>query len=197
MKLYCDVCNMHKEFEVKSEPYKAKVKGVEINTVIKVSYCKTCGNEIYNRELEIENDIIVFDEYKKNVGLLTSKEIKDIRKKYHLSQATFAKVLGFGEKTITRYENGAIQDESIDNLMMLAKNELNFHKLWEKSKNNLKQSENNKIKEFFDMFMNDVFMNERVIYKTKKTISKEGLSYTYSTKIEEEKYGKEEQNSIN
>lgn len=152
MKLYCDICNLYQEYEVKSEPYNANVKGIEINTIIKVSYCKTCRNEIFNRNCEIENDIVVFDQYKETMGLLTSSDIKAIRNKYHISQSTFAKVLGFGEKTITRYENGSIQDESSNHLIMLVNDACNFHKLWKKQEGKLKQAENDKIKDFFNIY---------------------------------------------
>lgn len=47
-------------------------------------------------------------------------EIKEIRDSFGLSQKDFAILLGFGEKTITRYENGSIQDESHDIAIRLA-----------------------------------------------------------------------------
>ena len=37
---------------------------------------------------------------------LTAREIKDIRTRYGLSQQAFARVLGLGEASIVRYENG-------------------------------------------------------------------------------------------
>ena len=59
----------------------------------------------------------MYDEYKKRVGLLTSKEIIAIRKKLNLTQEGLARIMGCGLKTITRYENGAIQDKVFDNFI--------------------------------------------------------------------------------
>ena len=39
------------------------------------------GEEIFNREIEIENDNRLYNIYKKQKSLLTSTEIKEIRKK--------------------------------------------------------------------------------------------------------------------
>lgn len=62
------------------------------------------------------------------------EEIKQIRQQYGITQVDFSRVLGFGDKTIARYENGALQDTAPNNLILLMKNEKNFIELWEKRK---------------------------------------------------------------
>lgn len=59
--------------------------------------------------------------------------------------------MGFGLKTITRYENGAIQDNTHDNLLRLANIEENFWALWIMNKDNLTDSENMKISSRFSI----------------------------------------------
>ena len=54
-------------------------------------------------------------------GLLTSDEIIAIRESYGLSQVDLARLLGWGEVTISRYETKAIQDESYDIMLRLIK----------------------------------------------------------------------------
>ena len=56
--------------------------------------------------------------YKKKVGLLTSHEIINIRNKYSFSQGGLAKILGWGAKTITRYESYQIQDVAHNDLLL-------------------------------------------------------------------------------
>jgi putative zinc finger/helix-turn-helix YgiT family protein len=142
---YCGNCEaMHEIIETK-ETREYQIKDTKVSAEITILTCKHCGDEVYDKEVEISNDIILFDVYKKKHSLLTSKEIISIREKYGLSQATFSKVLGFGIKTITRYENGAIQDNTHDNLLRLASVESNFFALWLLNKESLLQSENNKI----------------------------------------------------
>lgn len=49
-----------------------------------------------------------------------AQEIKDIRKRYGLSQHAFARLLGIGEASITRYENGATPTKANANLIRAA-----------------------------------------------------------------------------
>jgi len=64
------------------------------------------------------NDIAFKNAYKKKIGLLTSQEIIDIRNKYGISQGDLAKILGWGGKTITRYESYQVQDTAHNDLLL-------------------------------------------------------------------------------
>ena len=46
---------------------------------------------------------------------------------------TFARIIGVGDKTVARYENGSIQDKAINNLILLAKDPKNFAVLCHKN----------------------------------------------------------------
>ncbi|MDO5568967.1 MAG: DUF4065 domain-containing protein [bacterium] len=78
------------------------------------------GQEIFDREIEVENDSRLYDIYKKQNNLLTNGEIKKIRQKYNLTQKDFALAIGVGEITVHRFENGSIQTEAVDSIMRLA-----------------------------------------------------------------------------
>ncbi len=81
----------------------------------------TTGEEIFDRDIEIENDIRLYDLYKSQEGLLTTTDIKNIRNKYQMNQKEFSKVLGLGEITIHRFENGSIQTGAVDSIIRLSK----------------------------------------------------------------------------
>jgi DNA-binding transcriptional regulator YiaG len=51
-------------------------------------------------------------------GILSSEEIKSIRKRYGFSQRAFAKILNSGEASIARYETGALPEKSLSNMIM-------------------------------------------------------------------------------
>ena len=87
------------------------------------------GEEIFNRELEIENDKRLYDIYKRMNNLLTTEEIKNIRNKYSLTQKDYAAVIGVGEVTVHRFEKGSIQTESVDSIMRLSSNPDNMYLL--------------------------------------------------------------------
>ena len=90
------------------------VKGVEVIADEIVGACDKCGSELWITPLEEYNLKVIYDVYKKKVGLLTTQEIKDIRKKRGMSQKQLSQFLSIGEKDITRYENGSIQTRAVD-----------------------------------------------------------------------------------
>ena len=86
---------------------------------IKEAYCVYCGNQVFPDKVAKQNDLIIYDEYRRLNGLLTSDEIKAIRRKRGLSQTDLAKLICCGEKNIARYETGTIQDKAFDLLIRL------------------------------------------------------------------------------
>lgn len=62
-------------------------------------------------------DISIKDAYIQKSGLLTSKQILDIRDNYGITQRDFCVLLGWGEKTITRYESHQVQDRAHDAIL--------------------------------------------------------------------------------
>jgi len=131
--MYCVECNCEvvEKHAEKLETYKVKDK--EYTVRAKVSVCPYCGNELWDPEAEDRIIKEVYNKYRDEMGLLRPEEIKDIREQYELSQSAFAKLLGFGEKTITRYENGALQDEVQNNFLLLMKLPSNFKVIYEKN----------------------------------------------------------------
>lgn len=146
--MICSNCYNDKEFIVKEEKEIIKVKGEPIEINSKITYCKECGEQVWNPELDDENLEVAYRIYRKKHNLLLPEEIKAIRKRLELSQKTFSKILGIGEKTITRYENGSIQDQAHNNLILLADNLENFNLLYSKQKNKLNNKERIKIEAF-------------------------------------------------
>lgn len=98
------------------------------------------GEEIFDRNIEIENDKQLYDIYKKQNNLLTNSEIKKIRQKYGLTQKEYALVIGVGEVTVHRFENGAIQTEAIDSIMKLSNDPDNMAFLLLQNRNNIDES---------------------------------------------------------
>lgn len=134
MQRYCEQCNQLRDTNIKTVKETYKVKDVEVTVESEVRYCDLCGEELWDKDLDDSTLKKAYAEYKKREGLLSAEEMKEIRAKYDLSQSSFAKLLGFGEKTITRYENGAIQDKAQDNLIRLMSDIEVFKKLWDRNK---------------------------------------------------------------
>lgn len=98
------------------------------------------GEEIFDRNIEIENDQRLYEIYKKQNNLLTNLEIKKIRKKYDLTQKEYALVIGVGEVTVHRFEKGAIQTEAVDSIMRLSNNPDNMFFLLLQNRKNIEES---------------------------------------------------------
>lgn len=141
---YCPKCNKERETEIREEKEIYPVKNEPTEILAKVTYCKHCGEQIWNDELDNNNLQEAYHKYRSVHGLLQPEDIKEIREKYNITQTTFAKILGFGEKTIARYETGSIQDSAQNNLMELANFPNVFEHLLKKSISNISKSDYDK-----------------------------------------------------
>lgn len=113
----CTCCM--EEHEVKTVLVKdtATFKDIQVDYDASYLYCDI-AQELYMNEQQIqENDIHLKDAYRKAKGLLTSSEINGIRAKYQISQSDFCILLGWGGKTITRYESHQVQDKAHDTIL--------------------------------------------------------------------------------
>ena len=134
MKCYCEQCNSMSDYDIKSQIESFPVYGEEIEILSNVAVCKSCGAVLFNEELDSKNLLLAQNEYRKKHKLLTSQEIIAIREQYGLSQRSFAKLLDWGDKTIRRYEAGAVQSKAHNSLLLFLQNPLNMN-------NFLKQNE--------------------------------------------------------
>ncbi len=110
----CPFCDETHQVEVKSRITTALVKKESIKYNQTYFYCPIEDDEFVPSKIMDENLLKARDSYKKNKGLLTSDQIKEIRKFYNLTQKEFSNLLGWGDVTIQRYETKLIQDETYD-----------------------------------------------------------------------------------
>ncbi|MCK7513432.1 MAG: hypothetical protein MZV70_61660 [Desulfobacterales bacterium] len=76
-----------------------------------------------------------YEEYRRGRGMMQpSVEMKGFRKKYGSDlQAELSKLMGWGPVTLSRYENGALQDDVHDKMLRLAMNAENLIRLIEET----------------------------------------------------------------
>ncbi len=145
LKLYCPICRTCQDVVITKRDETYPVKGENITVQAAVCTCAVCGEELTSPEHDDETLRKVYYQYRSLHGLLQPEEIKAIREQYQVSQTAFARILGVGDKTIARYENGSLQDEAINNLILLARNPENFLTLFEKNKSKLSPDEISRI----------------------------------------------------
>ena len=116
-KRLCTCCM--EEHEVKTVLVReyATFKNVKVMYDASYLYCDI-ADELYMDEQQMqENDIKLKDAYRREEGLLTSTQISGIREKYNISQRDLCILLGWGGKTITRYESHQVQDKAHDTIL--------------------------------------------------------------------------------
>lgn len=96
---------------------KTKFKNEEIEYIATYEYCSNTDELFMSEELISKNDIQMKNAYRSKMGLLTTYEINAIRYQYGISQSDLSTLLGWGEKTITRYEGHHVQDVAHDKIL--------------------------------------------------------------------------------
>lgn len=120
----CPLCGKTHELEERKRSVAITLKGEEITYEERFYFCTNAAedeNEFETGAMTNANLLNARNAYRIKKGLLTSDEIVAIRESYGLSQVDLAKLLGWGEATISRYESKAIQDEAYDTMLRLVK----------------------------------------------------------------------------
>lgn len=116
-KMLCTCCMEEHEVKTVRVMEHRNFKNVDVNYEATYFYCDL-AEEFYIDEMQMQaNNMVMKEAYRRMQGLLTAKAIKAIRSKYSISQKDFAILLGWGEKTITRYETYQIQDKAHDSIL--------------------------------------------------------------------------------
>lgn len=117
-KRLCNCCMEDHEVKTVRVMENLTFKNVPVQYEATYYYCDL-AEELYVDDNQIsKNDVLMKDAYRKEQGLLTSTEICAIREKYGISQSDLCVLLGWGQKTITRYERHQVQDKAHDTILI-------------------------------------------------------------------------------
>lgn len=134
---FCPNCEEYTEATLGVEKEVYNVRGEPIEIEAEVVICQKCGKKIFDEERDSRNLEKAYSLYRENHNLLSPDEIRTIREKYGLSQRALSRLMGWGEITVHRYENGAVQDNAHNNLLRLIEDPQNMQKLLEANRNKL------------------------------------------------------------
>jgi len=135
--VFCPNCRNEIEPRIEQRPEVFTIKGDPTEVESRIGICSKCGHELFLEELEEGNFKRAYDAYRRKHEMLTASEIRDIRENYGLSQRALAQLLGMGEVTVSRYENGAIQTRGHDHLLKLLREPENVRTLLDETESNL------------------------------------------------------------
>ena len=111
---FCPSCEEYRQTKVSERDETYTVRDRRITVSVKATLCAACGESIGSDEDDQAILDAVHAEYRRQADMLTPEQIRDIRKRYRLSQKSFAALLGMSEATINRYEKGGLQDQVHD-----------------------------------------------------------------------------------
>ncbi len=116
-RLQCPKCSS--QMELRTLQKKKSFRGVDIEYPTEAHVCVNCGLEAGTVQSAGEVQREIADAYRKRAGLLTSQEIKSLRKGKGLTQQHLAEAMNVGVASIKRWETGIIQSRSMDEYMRM------------------------------------------------------------------------------
>ncbi|HHT9133353.1 MAG TPA: type II TA system antitoxin MqsA family protein [Candidatus Avalokitesvara rifleensis] len=123
MKGVCPNCEKETNFALVHTKEIITVRGESIAVEVEYFGCKACGGEFENTRSNVDSLDAAYREYRRLHGMLQPEEIRELRKSYGLTQGELSKLLGWGGATLSRYENGALQDETHERVLRLIKDD--------------------------------------------------------------------------
>ena len=109
----------HGVMELKTVKKEMTFKGVDIAVDADAFVCPECGLEAGTLQTTGALQLAIADAYRAKRGLLTSGEIKALRKSRSLTQRKLAEIMNIGIASIKRWETGTVQSASMDHALRM------------------------------------------------------------------------------
>lgn len=114
----CPMCGNNTIHEIRARVITYKERTTTLNQP--AVYCDECNEAFLSPGDSRATEKAIADFKREVEHLLTSDQIKQIRKKYHITQKEAAEIFGGGINAFSKYERGeAIQSKSTDILLRL------------------------------------------------------------------------------
>lgn len=150
MKGICPNCEKETELELVHAKEVVDIRGEPIEVDALFSKCLECGESFESTRGPDALDA-AYREYRRRHGMLQPEEIRERRRNYGLTQKELSQLLGWGGATLSRYENGALQQDAHEKLLRLGLDPHNLIKLIEETPQALTDSKRDRlIKELHD-----------------------------------------------
>ncbi len=131
----CSNCEQITTLHVQDEELVVNIRKEPVKVKVQYVRCTKCGDETVDSKLNVDALEPAYREYRKKHGFLQPEELRNWRKRHGITQGQLARLLGIGTATLSRYENGALQEEAHDRLLRLAMDPSNLEKLIQESGN--------------------------------------------------------------
>ena len=133
----CPNCEKETNLESVQKDEEITVRGEPIIVRVEFYRCSECDAEFHAPDSGDDPLDIAYREYRRRHGMVQPEEIRQFRAQHDLTQSELARLLGWGAVTLSRYENGALQDEAHETSLRLAMKPQNLLELVEHKSNAL------------------------------------------------------------
>lgn len=145
MKGICPNCEKETNLELIQTVEVIDVRGEKIEVETRRYRCLDCGEEFEDSRSDDDPLDKAYKEYRRRHKMTTPEEIRNLRKRYGLTQSEMSTLLGWGAVTLSRYENGALQDEAHEKTLRLVMEPLNLLRLIEETPDALPQEKRDRL----------------------------------------------------
>jgi len=145
MRDICPVCERETDVELVRTKEVIKVQGEPIEIDVEYLKCSSCGEKFEDPGSDQDPLEKAYKEYRRRRGMLQPEEIRSFRKRYGFTQRELTTLLGWGGATLSRYENGALQDETHEKILRLIMDPGNLAKVIERTPNALSDEKRSRL----------------------------------------------------
>lgn len=131
----CPNCEKETDIKLVRKIEEIKVRGESIEVEMEFYKCSVCGEEFEDPHSDHDPLDKAYREYRRRHDMVQPEEIRQLRKRYGFTQSEMSNLLGWGGATLSRYENGALQDEAHGKILHLIMEPRNLLNLIERSPN--------------------------------------------------------------
>lgn len=138
-KTFCEECRNDVSYTIIEKELEGTIKGVKYTYLGKEARCSNCDSELYMAEINDYNLKMLYDQYRKENGIISLEIILEIPEKYAIGKRPLSLLLGWGELTFTRYCEGDVPTKQYSDILKRIYNEPAFYdEILEKNKGHLK-----------------------------------------------------------
>ncbi len=112
----CSGCGASGVVERFSRKETVTIRGLPISVTKTLRRCGACSGEFESSE-DGDHRIAAYAAYREAKGMVTPETMVSWRENYGLKQVDVTALLGWGEATLGRYENGSLQSEAHDRML--------------------------------------------------------------------------------
>jgi len=137
--VFCEACRNDVAFVETFAPMVGTIKDKTYHYVGKEAHCADCGAELFIPEFSDYNLRALYDVFRKENGIISLEQIREITEKYAIGKRPLSLLLGWGEQTFSRYAEGDIPTKQYSDILFRIYNDPAFYfELLEANKGNLK-----------------------------------------------------------